>query len=100
MRLVVIGGIGRIGSLLVAQLNRLGHEAVAAAPQTGVNRSIVASFLLNGGSMISRHHRIVCRWPAGSCRLRSQAARTVICHSTVHWGRSARRLEMAVISGF
>jgi uncharacterized protein YbjT (DUF2867 family) len=37
MKIVVIGGTGRIGSLLVANLQSLGHEAVPAAPQTGVN---------------------------------------------------------------
>lgn len=37
MKIVVIGGTGRIGSLLVASLKRLGHEAVPAAPETGVN---------------------------------------------------------------
>jgi uncharacterized protein YbjT (DUF2867 family) len=37
MKIVVIGGTGRIGSLLVASLTRLGHEAVPAAPNTGVN---------------------------------------------------------------
>lgn len=37
MKIVVIGGTGRIGSLLVASLKSLGHEPVPAAPQTGVN---------------------------------------------------------------
>lgn len=37
MKIVVIGGTGLIGSKLVASLERLGHEAVAAAPNTGVN---------------------------------------------------------------
>jgi uncharacterized protein YbjT (DUF2867 family) len=37
MKIVVIGGTGRIGSRLVASLKRLGHEAVPAAPETGVN---------------------------------------------------------------
>jgi uncharacterized protein YbjT (DUF2867 family) len=37
MKIVVIGGTGRIGSLLVASLERRGHEAIPAAPQTGVN---------------------------------------------------------------
>jgi uncharacterized protein YbjT (DUF2867 family) len=37
MKIVVIGGTGRIGAGLVASLGRLGHEAVPAAPQTGVN---------------------------------------------------------------
>ncbi len=37
MKLVVIGGTGLIGSRLVAMLREGGHEAVAAAPDTGVN---------------------------------------------------------------
>ena len=37
MKIVVIGGTGLIGSKLVTKLNALGHEAVAAAPNTGVN---------------------------------------------------------------
>jgi len=37
MKIVVIGGTGRIGSRLVASLKHLGHEAIPAAPETGVN---------------------------------------------------------------
>jgi len=37
MKIVVIGGTGLIGSGLVTKLKALGHEAVAAAPNTGVN---------------------------------------------------------------
>ncbi|GGN48066.1 LysR family transcriptional regulator [Streptomyces albiflavescens] len=37
MKVVVIGGTGLIGSKLVGKLNDHGHEAVAAAPNTGVN---------------------------------------------------------------
>jgi len=37
MKIVVIGGTGLIGSKLVANLGELGHEAVPAAPSTGVN---------------------------------------------------------------
>jgi uncharacterized protein YbjT (DUF2867 family) len=37
MKIVVIGGTGLIGSKLVTKLRTLGHEAVAAAPNTGVN---------------------------------------------------------------
>jgi uncharacterized protein YbjT (DUF2867 family) len=37
MKVVVIGGTGLIGSKLVNQLREQGHEAVAAAPNTGVN---------------------------------------------------------------
>jgi uncharacterized protein YbjT (DUF2867 family) len=37
MKIVVIGGTGLIGSKLVEKLRGLGHEALAAAPNTGVN---------------------------------------------------------------
>lgn len=37
MKIVVIGGTGLIGSKLVPKLRQHGHEAVAAAPNTGVN---------------------------------------------------------------
>ncbi|MFC8064620.1 SDR family oxidoreductase [Streptomyces sp. NPDC057293] len=37
MKVVVIGGTGLIGSKLVAKLQEHGHEAVPAAPNTGVN---------------------------------------------------------------
>lgn len=37
MKIVVIGGTGLIGSKVVARLRALGHEAVAASPDTGVN---------------------------------------------------------------
>ena len=37
MKIVVIGGTGLIGTKLVAKLTEHGHEAVPAAPSTGVN---------------------------------------------------------------
>ena len=37
MKIVVIGGTGLIGSRLVNKLREHGHEAVAAAPNTGVD---------------------------------------------------------------
>lgn len=37
MRVVVIGGSGRLGSEIVAKLNEKGHEAVAASPDSGVD---------------------------------------------------------------
>lgn len=37
MKIVVVGGTGRIGSKVVQQLRELNHEAVAASPNTGVN---------------------------------------------------------------
>jgi uncharacterized protein YbjT (DUF2867 family) len=37
MKIVVIGGSGRIGAKVVARLGELGHDALAASPRTGVN---------------------------------------------------------------
>lgn len=37
MKIVVIGGTGLIGSKVVSKLKSLGHEVVAASPNTGVN---------------------------------------------------------------
>jgi uncharacterized protein YbjT (DUF2867 family) len=37
MKIVVIGGTGLIGSKVVSMLNSLGHQAIAAAPSTGIN---------------------------------------------------------------
>jgi uncharacterized protein YbjT (DUF2867 family) len=37
MKIIVIGGTGLIGSKVVANLKQKGHEALAAAPNTGVN---------------------------------------------------------------
>ena len=37
MKIVVIGGTGLIGSKVVGRLKQKGHEAIAAAPNTGVN---------------------------------------------------------------
>jgi uncharacterized protein YbjT (DUF2867 family) len=37
MKIVVIGGTGLIGSKVAGKLKQKGHEAIAAAPNTGVN---------------------------------------------------------------
>ena len=37
MKFVIIGGTGRIGSKVVANLEKQRHEVIAAAPNTGVN---------------------------------------------------------------
>jgi uncharacterized protein YbjT (DUF2867 family) len=54
MKIVVIGGTGLIGSKLVKNLGEHGHEAVAAAPSSGVN-SITGEGLagaLKGASVV------------------------------------------------
>ena len=40
MKVVVIGGTGVIDSKVVSKLTQRGHEALAAAPNTGVNTSL------------------------------------------------------------
>ncbi|HML29859.1 MAG TPA: SDR family oxidoreductase [Hyphomicrobium sp.] len=37
MKIVVIGGTGLIGSKLIPHLQKMGHDAIAASPNTGVN---------------------------------------------------------------
>src|SRR5690606_20363837 len=37
MKIVVIGGTGLIGSKLVSKLHALGHDVLAASPDSGVN---------------------------------------------------------------
>ena len=37
MKIVVIGGSGLIGSKLVSKLRQMGHEVLAASPDSGVN---------------------------------------------------------------
>jgi uncharacterized protein YbjT (DUF2867 family) len=37
MKIVVVGGTGLIGSKVVAKLKAKGHDAIAAAPNTGIN---------------------------------------------------------------
>ena len=54
MKIVVIGGTGLIGSKLVNKLREHGHEAIPAAPNTGVN-TITGEGLaevLNGASVV------------------------------------------------
>jgi uncharacterized protein YbjT (DUF2867 family) len=54
MKIVVIGGTGLIGSKLVNKLRDDGHEAIAAAPNTGVN-TVTGEGLaeaLNGASVV------------------------------------------------
>ena len=54
MKIVVIGGTGLIGSKLVADLAAQGHEAVPAAPNTGVNTLTGAGLadVLAGASVV------------------------------------------------
>ena len=48
MKIVVIGGTGLIGSKVVRKLTQLGHEALAAAPNTGVNTILAHPTMAEG----------------------------------------------------
>ena len=55
MKIVVIGGTGLIGSKVVEKLKGKGHEAIAAAPNTGVNTITgegLAEALRNAGVVV------------------------------------------------
>jgi len=54
MKIVVIGGSGLIGAKLVVKLDQLGHEALAASPNSGVNTLTGAGLAeaLNGASVV------------------------------------------------
>jgi uncharacterized protein YbjT (DUF2867 family) len=54
VKVVVIGGTGLIGSKLVAKLGEHGHEAVSAAPNTGVNTLTGEGLaeVLNGAAVV------------------------------------------------
>ena len=73
MKIVVIGGTGLIGSKVVEKLKRKGHEAIAAAPNTGVNtitgeglaealaNAAVVVDMISSCGLASMPHRIVVR---------------------------------------
>src|SRR5262245_49183768 len=54
MKIVVIGGTGRLGAKLVDVLREHGHEPLAAAPNTGVNTITGAGLAeaLQGASVV------------------------------------------------
>ncbi len=54
MKIVVIGGSGLIGSRLVAKLGELGHKAVPASPNSGVNTLTGEGLaeVLNGANVV------------------------------------------------
>ena len=54
MKMVVIGGTGLIGSKVVQTLRAIGHEAIAASPDTGVNTITGAGLreALTGASVV------------------------------------------------
>src|SRR5262245_59747639 len=55
MKVVVVGGTGRLGSQVVAELQRRGHEAIAASPRTGfdtISGAGVAEGLAGAGAVV------------------------------------------------
>jgi uncharacterized protein YbjT (DUF2867 family) len=54
MKIVVIGGTGLIGSKLIGKLTAQGHEAIVAAPSTGVNTLTGEGLtdILNGAAVV------------------------------------------------
>ena len=67
MKIVVIGGHGRIGSKIVGRLGEHGHEAVAADLSTGVN-----TLTGEGLAEAFEHFQKVTRsyWPVPCCSSR------------------------------
>jgi uncharacterized protein YbjT (DUF2867 family) len=54
MKIIVVGGTGLVGSMLVPKLTALGHQAIAASPQTGINTVTGEGFaqVLEGAHLI------------------------------------------------
>jgi uncharacterized protein YbjT (DUF2867 family) len=48
MKLTVIGGTGRIGSQVVRKLRAAGHDAVPAAPSTGLDQAVAGADVVVG----------------------------------------------------
>src|SRR4030095_4000828 len=73
MKAVAIGGTGLIGSKLVANLRLLGHEVLAASPNTGVDTLTGKGFrqVLKGAQVVVDVSNSPCIW---SPSLSTQAA--------------------------
>jgi nucleoside-diphosphate-sugar epimerase len=67
MKIVVIGGHGRIGSKIVEALGEHGHDAVAADPSTGVDTLT--------GKASPRRSPARTRWWTSPTRRRSRTTR-------------------------
>ena len=57
MKIVVIGGTGLIGSKVVSNLRQMGHEVIAAAPNTGVNTITGEGLIRSSRGRADRHRR-------------------------------------------
>ena len=60
-KIIVVGGTGLIGSKVVAKLTAHGHEAVAAAPRTGVD-TVTGEGLAEALAGAWLHNRQVRTW--------------------------------------
>lgn len=84
MKLVIIGGTGLIGSKLVATLKEQGHQAVAAAPSTGVNvlTGDGLAAVLRGASVVVDVSNSPSFEDAAVMRFFTTATRTVLAHAS------------------
>src|SRR5260370_38816576 len=110
MKIVVIGGTGLIGSKLVNKLRELGHEAIAASPNSGVNTLTCEGLaeVLKGASVVvdvsnypSWEDAAVLKFFETSTRnrLTSEAAAGVGHHVWSSVVRASRRSERDVFLG-
>ncbi len=84
MKLVIVGGTGLIGSKLVATLKEHGHEAVAAAPSTGVNVLTGDGLpgVLRGASVVVDVSNSPSFEDAAVMQFFTTATRTVLAHAS------------------
>ena len=84
MKLVIIGGTGLIGSKLVATLKEQGHQALAAAPSTGVNvlTGDGLAAVLRGASVVVDVSNSPSFEDAAVMRFFTTATRTVLAHAS------------------
>ena len=84
MKLVIIGGTGLIGSKLVATLKEQGHQALAAAPSTGVNvlTGDGLAAVLRGASVVVDVSNSPSFEDTAVMRFFTTATRTVLAHAS------------------
>ncbi|WP_430785313.1 SDR family oxidoreductase [Actinoplanes sp. G11-F43] len=95
MRVVVAGGTGLIGSKLVASLRSQGHDAVAAAPETGVDTITgegVAAALHGADAVVDVTNRMVFEPEA------IQAFFTTSTRNLIEFGKDAGVRHHVVLS--
>ena len=106
MKIVVIGGTGRIGSKVAERLCHHGHEPVAASPNTGVNTITgegVAEALAGRGRRRRRRELAVVRGrgrPGVLLDVHPQAARRRRVAGVGHHVALSRRADLLPDSGY